>query len=61
MATAKPTSEIKLDWTRLLGFDQAPRVEGERGGARLTAPTLTKLGGKLGAKTGAKQGLHIRR
>ena len=61
MATAKPTSEIRLDWTKLLGFDQATRVEGEPGGARLTAPTLTKLGGKLGAKAGAKPGLRIRR
>lgn len=61
MATGKPTSEIKLDWTKLLGFDQATRVEGEPADARLTAPTLTKLGAKLGAKAGTKPGLLIRR
>ncbi len=61
MANAKPTSKIRLDWSRLLGFDQATRVEGQPDNALLTAPTLTKLGGKVGGKVGAKPGLRIRR
>ncbi len=61
MATGKPTSKIKLDWSKLLGFDQATRVEGQPDGARLTAPALTKLGAKVGGKVGAKPGFQIRR
>ena len=54
MTTGKPTSKIKLDWSKLLGFDQATRVEGQSDGARLTATTPAKLGGKVGGKVGNK-------
>ncbi len=56
MTTGKPTSKIKLDWSKLLGFDQATRVEGKRYGASPTAPALAKLGGKVGTKVGGKIG-----
>jgi hypothetical protein len=61
MATDKPTSTIKLDWSKLLGFDQATRVEGQSEGARATGPMLAKLGGKVGSKLGNKPGLRLGR
>lgn len=54
MATGKTALKIVLDWSRLLGFDQAPRTTDEAG--RLDAPALSKAGGKIGVKVGAKTG-----
>jgi hypothetical protein len=54
MATGKTASKIVLDWSKLLGFDQAPRATGVAG--RLDAPALSKAGGKIGVKVGAKTG-----
>jgi len=61
MDTTKPV--VKLDWSRLLGFDQAMPQEGDRAGQpdqrRLTRAGakherrlrgLAKIGGKVGAK-----------
>ena len=48
------TPKVKLDWSRLLGFDQSspPVVDAARpGNAR-----LVKIGAKIGAKTGVKSG-----
>jgi hypothetical protein len=47
METGKPA--VKLDWSRLLGFDQATVQEEGRG---TTAETrrLAKLGAKVGTK-----------
>jgi len=59
MATGTPTSKIELDWSRLLGFDQATRIEGPAVAAR-TTPTLAKLGAKVGGKVGNKPGLKLR-
>ena len=63
---------VRLDWSRLLGFDQASRsAEGrEMLGAKLGGkvggkgvivgmPTLAKLGAKVGGKVGTKD-LSIR-
>ena len=52
------TPKIKLDWSRLFIFDQAPRtpVDAEAA-ARLTDPRLAKVGG---VKPG-KVGIRIRR
>jgi hypothetical protein len=62
MSTGKPTSKIKLDWSRLLGFDQATRIESPADNARPTArSTLAKLGTKVGGKVGNKPGLKFRR
>ena len=45
----------KLDWSKLLGFDQATRNESEQGAQRLTDPRMAKLGAKVGSKPGAKR------
>lgn len=50
MATAKPTSKITLDWSRLLGFDQAARVRGRADGAPLAASAVAWPGSKVGSK-----------
>jgi hypothetical protein len=47
-----PTPTIKLDWSRLLGFDQAARPGDNGGPARLTDAQLAKLGAKFGSKGG---------
>ena len=51
--------KIKLDWSRLFGFDQAPRPGGSDDATRLANPRLTKLGAKVGGKLGAKQGIRL--
>jgi len=48
--TAPPT--VKLDWSRLLGFDQAVRSNDEAGALKLNDPRLIKLGAKFGCKLG---------
>lgn len=48
--TAQPT--VKLDWSRLLGFDQAVRIDDEEAAKKLNDPRLIKLGAKFGCKTG---------
>jgi hypothetical protein len=50
---------IKLDRSRLLGFDQAPRAGDDDGATGLADPRLTRLGARLGSKFGAKQGLRL--
>jgi hypothetical protein len=49
-----PPLKAKLDWSKLLGFDQATRSETEQSGLRLTDPRLAKLGGKVGNKPGLR-------
>ena len=46
---------IKLDWSRLLGFDQAPRASDDSAAIRLQDPRLAKLGAKFGSKLGGKR------
>lgn len=46
---AKGTS-IKLDWSRLLGFDQAAQSVDEVPANQLNDPRLAKLGAKVGGK-----------
>ena len=46
------TRTIKLDWSRLLGFDQAEPPADSDTLARLSGPRLAKLGSKVGTKTG---------
>ena len=43
MAKPSTTKTVVLDWSKLLGFDQAPR-ETAKSGARLADPRLVKLG-----------------
>ncbi len=44
------TPQIRLDWTRLLGFDLAECVDGRALPAKLADPRLAKLGAKVGGK-----------
>jgi hypothetical protein len=46
------TPKVKLDWSRLLGFDQAPPADIEA--VRLGNPRLVKLGSKIGQKSGLR-------
>ena len=49
--TAKTTlPKVKLDWSRLLGFDQAAPSDDQRPAPRLSDPRLAKLGAKSGVK-----------
>jgi hypothetical protein len=57
MATDTKQPSIKLDWYRLLGFDQATGIDDKLAVAKLRDPRLAKLG----AKSGVKTGLHVRR
>ena len=50
MATAASTSRIELDWSRLLGFDQAASAETSTGTIRQIESTLAKVGAKVGIK-----------
>jgi hypothetical protein len=54
--SSKPTvPDVVLDWSKLLGFDQAARDEGQAAAAGLNDPRLTKLGAKFGRKLGGKR------
>jgi hypothetical protein len=53
------TPMIKLDRSRLLGFDQAPRAGDDDGAAGSADQRLTRLGAKVGNKFGAKVGLRL--
>jgi hypothetical protein len=43
---------VKLDWSRLLGFDQAVRSSDQAAALKLNDPRLIKLGAKFGCKLG---------
>jgi hypothetical protein len=53
--SGKQTPNVKLDWSRLLGFDQvaAPATATETP-RRLSDPRLAKIGSKIGVKTGLR-------
>jgi hypothetical protein len=46
---------VKLDWSRLLGFDQAVRISDEAAAPRLNDPRLIKMGAKFGGKLGGRR------
>ena len=48
------TTRIALDWSRLLGFDQAVPAGAPATAAGLNDPRLAKLGAKFGNKGGTK-------
>lgn len=57
MATDIKQPRVILDWSRLLGFDQATGTDDQSAAAKLRDPRLAKLG----AKIGQKPGLRVRR
>ena len=64
---SKEAPNFRLDWSRLLGFDQAnPRTGdsqqlGRAGAKASTKSGLTRAGAKLGGKFGAKVGAKLAR
>ena len=59
MSNQKPTGKINLDWSKLLGFDQATRVEDKAEDVQKRVLSLAKVGGKVGSKPGVKLGLNL--
>ena len=55
MNTAPTTPKVPLDWSRLLGFDQAMVGSEPATAPSLNDPRLAKLGAKFGGKQGQKQ------
>ncbi len=49
------SSRIALDWSRLLGFDQAGRPVEAPASEGLSDPRVAMLGAKVGGKRGSKQ------
>ena len=43
------TLKVKLDWSRLLGFEQAISNAGEADAIRPNDPRLARIGAKIGA------------
>jgi hypothetical protein len=58
MSETKST-KVKLDWSRLLGFDQADPASCSSSNDKLRDPRLAKLGPKEGVKPGAKFGIKV--
>jgi hypothetical protein len=50
------THTINLDWSRLLGFDQAQDPREGDANAAVDRPHLSQLGTKVGGKSGSKPG-----
>jgi endosialidase-like protein len=50
MPSDSATSKVRLDWSRLLGFDLAEAADERRAPARLADARLNKLGAKVGTK-----------
>ena len=46
--------KVKLDWARLLGFDQVAPTTNEADSPRLAASRPAKFGAKFGGKTGLR-------
>jgi hypothetical protein len=58
--SSKPTvPDVVLDWSRLLGFDQATRGTDQAAAASLNDPRLVKLGAKFGGKLGGKRPMIV--
>ena len=50
MASETAAPKVPLDWSRLLGFDQAEPAGDKPAPVRLRDPRLVKLGAKIGGK-----------
>ena len=50
MASEPASPKVRLDWSRLLGFDLAERTDEKAAPATLADPRLAKLGAKIGGK-----------
>ena len=50
MASETTAPKIQLDWSRLLGFDQAEPASDKPAPTKLSDPRLAKVGAKFGGK-----------
>jgi hypothetical protein len=50
----KQAPKVKLDWSRLLGFDQAAPSDGQSAALQIADPRLARVGAKFGGKTGVR-------
>jgi hypothetical protein len=55
METETKAPSVKLEWSRLLGFDQAARTRDEEAAKRLNDPRMIRLGAKFGCKLGGRR------
>lgn len=55
METETKAPSVKLEWSRLLGFDQAVRTRDEEAAKRLNDPRMIRLGAKFGCKLGGRR------
>ena len=55
MASEIASPGVKLDWSRLLGFDQAVRTIDLAAAIQLNDPRLIKMGAKFGGKLGGRR------
>lgn len=55
----RETKMNKLDWTRLLGFDQIAKDRKALRDGRIGSKTGAKVGVKLGVKLGIKAGVKV--
>jgi hypothetical protein len=53
--TETKAPKLKLEWSRLLGFDQAVRNTDEEAAKRLNDPRMIHLGAKFGCKLGGRR------
>jgi hypothetical protein len=53
--TETKAPSVKLEWSRLLGFDQAVRTRDEEAAKRLNDPRMIRLGAKFGCKLGGRR------
>lgn len=55
MQTETKAPTVKLEWSRLLGFDQAVQSRDEEAAKRLNDPRMIRLGAKFGGKLGGRR------
>lgn len=54
MHKARKAEQVKLDWDRMLGFDQASRARQVGDAEAIKDPRFARLGGKISVKPGLK-------
>ncbi len=56
MMKSKPEKPVvKLDWSRLLGFNQSEPIADAKEAGQLNDPRLAKIGAKFGTKCGYRR------
>jgi hypothetical protein len=55
METETRAPAVRLEWSRLLGFDQAVRTVDHSAAEKLNDPRVIKLGAKFGCKLGGRR------